>query len=48
MPTKIKFGTSAIWMPIMYRLGVKEAKVILKIVRCYVKPTIGQKVIDNE
>ena len=48
MPTRIKFGVLGKWTPIMYRPGARAVKAILRIAKCYVKPTIEQKVIDKE
>ena len=48
MPTRIKFGVLAKWKPITYRPGVRMVKAILRIAKCYVKPTIEQKEIDKE
>ena len=44
---KAKYGVLARWMLTMYRLGVGAAQQTRIIVRCCVKPTIEQKVIDR-
>ena len=46
-PIKKKFGVLAKWKLIMCRLGVKAARVALKIVKCYAKPIIEQKGIGK-
>lgn len=35
------------WMQIMLQPGLKAAQQALKIVRCYARPIIGQKEINN-
>jgi len=47
MPIKVRFGVLTKWTLTMFRLGVRAVKAILRIAKCYVKPTIGQKAIGN-
>src|SRR3989338_7606054 len=45
--TKARFGVLPKWKQTMYRRGARAVLLQRRIVRCYVRPTIGQKVIDK-
>ena len=44
---KVRFGVLARWTLTMFLLGARAVKVILKIAKCCVKPTIAQKVTGS-
>jgi hypothetical protein len=47
-PTRVKFGVLAKWTLIMFQLGARAVKVILKTAKCCVRLIIAQKVIVEQ
>src|SRR3990167_3945146 len=47
MLTKARFGVLAKWKQTMYQPGLKVVRLLPRIARCCVKPTIEQKAIGN-